>query len=119
MNRKAKLGIILSAIVLASCVTNPPPELKPLYTAEAVLIRVHELQNTANSLYDAKQLSSEKTKLIVTFTRESAVVLEDAQANWKEVIKSSWAALNKNIQPIDPQLQDIWKILDAVMNALQ
>lgn len=117
--KRSLLGLVLIAAVLSACVGNPPPELKPYYTAEAVLIRVQELQKLTNNLYDQKLISPERTKLIVTFTRSAAVVLEDSKAGWQEIVKESWSTLKKSLATPESQLKTLYDILDAMMGAIQ
>ena len=115
--KSAILGLLLLCTISAACPANPPPELKPLYTAESVLIRVQELQNFVGGLVKQKQIDLNKAELIVTFTRESAVVLKDAKVGWAEVIKSSWKTLKSKVVP-DPNYKTVWDALDAMVGAI-
>lgn len=97
-----------------------PLELKPAYTANEVLIRVQELQNTVISLYDAtpRGITKDRADILVKFTVTTASVIKSSLAGWQSTVKASWAELKKNFTPTEVKLQTIWNLVDAMMGVL-
>lgn len=120
MLKKLLAPIVLLAVISGCAPKAIPVELKPAYTANEVLIRVHELQRLVIGLHDAVPSGISKTRadLVVSFTVSTAEVLKDSKADWKEVTKASWATLKSKMNNPEPGLLTVWNIIDAMIGAL-
>lgn len=119
---KKRISLVLLLVLISGCAPKSlPPELKPAYTANEVLIRVQELQNTVIDLYDAQPrgITKDKADLIVKFTVSSATIIKSSMAGWQGSVKQSWLELKKNYTPTDTKLQTVWNLVDAMMGVLQ
>ena len=120
--RCSRLFIPLAIIIaIVSCVPKQlPPELKPLYTANEVLIRVHELQKLTIGLHDAQpsQISKERANLIVQFTVSAAEVVKGSLSGWQQTLKTMWNQLKASIKAPENGLLSVWILTDAVIEAL-
>ena len=114
------ISILLIAFVCACAPKGLPLELKPAYTANEVLIRVQELQNTVIGLYDAtpRGITKDKADLIVKFTVSSAFIIKSSMGGWQSSVKQSWNELKKAYTPTEVKLQTIWNLVDAMMGVL-
>jgi hypothetical protein len=121
LRRNLSIIIILSCVALACAPKNIPPELKPAYTANEVLLRVQELQNTVISLYDStpRGISKVSADLIVRFTVSTATILQNSPAGWKETVQASWSALKSQYTPTDVSLQIVWNMTDVLITSLK
>jgi hypothetical protein len=119
MKRALSLAIIISLFV-ACAPKNLPPELKPAYTANEILIRIQELQKTTIGLYDAtpRAISKERADLIVKFTIVAAEATQKSLQGWQQTIKSAWAQLNQQLLVPDKGLETLWNLVDAMIGAL-
>ena len=108
------VALIVAVIVLATAchapVTIVTPQGKVAYTANEVLKRVQELQNTAIALGDIPNsgIPTSAIRVIVQFTVSAAMVLGTTPAGWGSTVAIAWADAKKQI-PLrylaDPRLQ--------------
>lgn len=112
--------LLVLASVLNCAPKTLPPELKPAYTANEVLIRVSELQKTVIGLYDStpKRIEKSQADLIVKFTTSSASIIKQVPAGWQASVKQSWLELKKQYTPTNLSLQTIWNLVDAMIGVL-
>lgn len=117
-----QLIVVISLFVLFSaCVPkNLPPELKPAYTANEVLIRVHELQKLTIGLFDSKPplISKQRADLIVKFTVSAAEVIKNSLTGWQATLKSMWKQLNQLIPDPPGELNMIWTLTGQLVEAI-
>jgi hypothetical protein len=122
MKKKSIITSYLLLLLIISCAPKTlPPELKPAYTANEVLIRVQELQTLTIKLYDSTPplIPKDKAELIVKFTIVAAELTSASLNGWINSLKRSWIELNKQMQfNIPENLQLVWKLVDAVIMAL-
>lgn len=112
--------LLLVSLSVACAPTTIPPELKPSYTANEVLMRVQELQNTVIGLYDAKPrgITKDSADVIVRFTVSAATIIQGSLAGWQQTVKAAWSALKLQYAPTDTSLQVIWNLTDVMINSL-
>jgi hypothetical protein len=116
--------ILVSLLFSVGCATlapkGLPPELKPAYTANEVLVRVHELQDTVIKLYDAQPrgITKESADIIVRFTVSTATILKSSMDGWQQTVKASWSALKKQYTPTDSTMLITWNLLDVMIQSL-
>jgi hypothetical protein len=113
--------ILISLILCVGCAPKTlPPELKPAYTANEVLVRVYELQDTVIKLYDAQPrgITKESADVIVRFTVSTATILKSSVIGWQQTVKASWSALKLNYTPTEPSLVIIWNLVDVMIQSL-
>jgi len=112
--------IVVIAFISACAPKDLPPELQPSYKRLEVLKRVDELQKLTIALYDSqpRQISKGRADLIVKFTIVAADVTANTVDGWQATVKSAWFQLNKQLLIPDEGLDTIWKIVDALIQAL-
>jgi hypothetical protein len=114
--KRAIAAIIL--IFVVGCAANIPPDAKPAYTANEVLIRVNELQKTTIELYDNKGITPERAQLIVTWCVNSAKTLREVPAGWGATIVATWKNLVSKIKVPEGPISTIWSIVDTLIGRL-
>lgn len=120
LHKKVVWSVVILALCAACAPKTLPPELKPAYTANEVLIRVQELQNTVIGLYDAtpRGITKQRADLIVKFCVSSAEVIQQSRTGWQSTVKSAWTELNKQIKVPEQGLDTVWRLVDALISAL-
>ncbi len=112
------LGVIVGA---SGCLglTPPPtlqsPQAKAAWTADQVLTRVEELQNTAIDLNLTGKLSDATADAIVTWTGTSARSLKKAPQGWVAALGPTWATLKTKISQAErDKLGFIYQTIDSI-----
>lgn len=122
MERTRRIFCVLTvAALMAACAPKDlPPDVKPAYTANEVLIRVDELQKTVIALYDGtpRGITKERADLIVGFTVDAAKTLRAVPQGWQATIKAGWNTLKLKIPVPEGNLQTIWSIVDHLITAI-
>jgi hypothetical protein len=117
--RSNEIIIIATIVALIGCVPKDlPPDLKPAYTANEILIRVHELQQLTIGLHDSGIVTKERADLIVRFTVLAADVIKNSISGWEQTIKSAWKQLNQLILKPETELDSIWTMMDWLIKGL-
>ena len=122
---RVKTGMALLLVVIGLSVAclpkDLPPDVKPAFTANEILIRVDELQKTVIAAFDStpRGISKERADLIVRFTVDAAKVLREVPVGWQSSVKAAWNALKTRIGTPESQLQTLWSIVDRLITALQ
>ncbi len=116
---KRRLAILVFAAALVSgCASAPPtvitPQGKAAYIADAVVIRVNELQAAAIQANATGGLSTATTAQIVQWTVQADTVLKSAQAGWQKALVQSWGVLKGQIPAADLKNPLIVVALNAV-----
>ena len=97
-----------------------PPDIKPVYTANEVLMRVGELQDTVIALHDANPqgITKENADYIVRFTVSTAIIIQSSMSGWQATVKASWNELKQKYTPTEPKLLVIWNLTDVMIQSL-
>jgi len=92
--------VLLLAFAMYACdrpVTITTPEGKAAYTANEILKRVQNLQNATIEAAASGGLSTNSARVIITFTVESAKVLDATPTGWGGIIATAWNAAKKQL----------------------
>lgn len=120
---KTSLALLLAVMGLSiACLPKDlPPDVKPAFTANEVLIRVDELQKTTIALFDStpRGITKERADMIVRFTVDAAKVLREVPVGWQSTVKASWVALKSRIVAPEGQLMTLWNIVDTLITGLR
>ena len=119
---KRALSLSIFIVVLVACIPKDlPPDVKPAFTANEILIRVGELQKTVIELYDSnpRGITKERAELVVFWCVNAAKTLREVPAGWQKTIVASWENLLVQIKVPEGGLQTIWSIIDTMMKGLK
>lgn len=116
---RVKRLVLVVFVVFIACAPNLPPEVKPVYTANEILIRVSELQKTTIELYDNQHITKERAELIVTWCVNSAKTLREVPAGWQATIVATWENLVSKIPVPEGGLQTIWELINTLIMSLK
>jgi hypothetical protein len=118
---KAARILLLFVIVSGCAPATLPPDVKPAFTANEVLIRVNELQKTVIELYDSepKGITKERAELIVFWCVQTAKTLREIPAGWQKTVVATWDNLLVQIKVPEGGLQTVWTIVDTLMKGLK
>ena len=83
--------IILFALALQGCASLPA---SPVAQADAVVLRLGELQGAAIDLNASGKIPDKTAVLIVRFTVAEAKALKTAPVGWQQTIRASWQSLS-------------------------
>ncbi len=116
---KRRLAILVFAAALVSgCASAPPtvitPQGRAAYAADAVVIRVNELQAAAIQANATGGLTTATTAQIVQWTVQADTVLKAAKDGWKAALVQSWGVLKGQIPAADLKNPLIVVALNAV-----
>lgn len=123
LKRKA-LFILPLLVVLNGCAAaTAPPNIQPSIKRIEILKRIEELQKTVIGVHDAKPsgISKERADLIVKFTLVANDAVHASATGWQNTVKSGWHTLNEQLKTnlkLEPGLQTIWNLVDALIGAL-
>lgn len=108
--------IIPILVLVVACVPKTiPDDVRPIYTANEILIRVGELQNVTINMYDSGQLSKEKAELIVFWCVQTAKVLKEVPSNWRQTVTLSFAELENKVGEPQGLLSKAWDALKSMI----
>ena len=112
---------ILVLVFLAGCASAPPtiqtPEGKRAYTANEIVIRVHEFQRVVIDASDRKIIPEEVAREIVTWTVASAKTLASAPQGWQGMLRSTWLAVRERVNSLS-QLSHWSFVFDAMLGVV-
>jgi len=120
MKRAFSLSVFI--LVLIACAPKElPPDVKPAFTANEVLIRVDELQKTVIELYDSepRRITRERAELIVFWCVQTAKTLREVPAGWQKTVVATWDNLLVQIKVPEGGLQTVWMVVDTLMKGLK
>lgn len=94
------------------------PQGKTAYSADAIVVRVNELQAAAIQAEATKGISTATATTIVKFTVDADKVLKATPAGWQATVATLWAQAKKNIPAAQLQNQSIAAVVLAVDTVL-
>lgn len=119
--RTLELLILICIIGYACAPKTLPPELKPSYEANEVLLRIQELQTTVINLNHMSPpgVTKDRADKIVEWTTTSAKAIKNTLAgDWKTTVKEGWNTLKKQIGIPESGLQSTWLLVDYIISTL-
>lgn len=115
--------VCLLALPLASCarpVTITTPQGQAAYTADQIVVRINELQNTAIAANQQQQLGTDATRTIVQFCVGADATLAQTPAGWQTTLITAWGQLRAALPPIsNPAVAAALATVDAVMGTIR
>lgn len=97
------------------------PQGKQAYTADQILIRVGELQDTVIAANGSGAISTPTARIIVKFTVDAAVLLKTVPSGWQATLSAAWQTAKGEI-PADqlskPAITASISAVDIVLAAL-
>lgn len=93
------------------------PELQKLINEDNLVNSIGALQNTAIGLHSENKLSTNDTRLVVTFTVESLKLIRDKELGWNLNIRTRLSEL-RSVVPSE-QFKSILDLINAILSELK
>lgn len=117
--RSALLVILLAASACAPPPTIVTPQGQTAYRADQIVVRVNELEKAAIAANAQGQLSTDTTRLIVTFCVDADKTLAATPTGWQATVRTGWATLKVSLPPItNPAIVAALGVVDALIGGL-
>ncbi len=111
--------LLCLVLLMGAChapVTVTTPQGKVAYTADQIVIRVNELENSAIAAQGAGQLPLETTRKVVEFCVSADKTLASTPSGWQATLQTAWTQTKAALGPIsNPAVVAAMGALDVVL----
>lgn len=126
LSRFAALAVVLVALpLLAGCgskldpaTPGATPQTQTLQRADAVLVRLAELQTAAIDANRTGGITDRDAILVVRFTQTAGKIVHDVPNGWQPAVLTAYAELKTNLPPpVRERFSLLFTLLDALIAA--